>query len=590
LVTEPGLSSNPRLLYTETHYALAALLLFLLEKRDEALLDLAESRLRLWQQGPVPLTFFNSMAFCLAAIVLKRSGHRHRGLQSILEELVASTPLRHRDVAYTQYCGNNAYLQQVAVDTVLLPLAREEDVTQEGLDCLLAEFHRFRTAEGFFFDLPRYGTAQEPLHPPTYILKMLFLAGVCHELRPSEDFAQLFRDGMSAVLPLLTREGNFSYFGRTDNSPFAAGLMIFDLRKAARLHARRHREFDEACSSAERFYQTFPKTAAGMLQCNRFADAKAAAELVYSRDDYAYVGQYSLSSCAYALLGAYWFPASGQPAAGSREIDRAATGTAGRSEDLGVVRMTGAAHELLVRTKSQVTSWDRRYLGPTILRCEIGGRLLVGAVPRTISTDEKVAQIPRPKGRIARTAELLRRRFRKGIEQLDGASVGYLPVIRHGTVDYLPYALLSMEVSSRSLKSRYRMLQLSVRGLHPCFIELDEFLHRNLPGLKPKLYSRPRFKAVDAFELSREIHLGAESCRIEDRISGDLEGKTLLFSVRHFPSASVRVLGLSKREALTCWGSDGLQTLDLYEALPTGSQVRYECHIEPAARSAAPAP
>jgi hypothetical protein len=193
------------------------------------------------------------MAFCLAAIVLKRSGHRHRGLQSILEELVANTPSRHRDVAYTQYCGNNAYLQQVAVDTVLLPLARGEDVTQEGLDCLLAEFHRFRTAEGFFFDLPRHGTAQEPLHPPTYILKTLFLAGVCHELHPSEDLAQLFRDGMSSVLPLLTREGNFSYFGRTDNSPFATGLMIFDLRKATRLHAHRHREFDEACSSAERF-------------------------------------------------------------------------------------------------------------------------------------------------------------------------------------------------------------------------------------------------------------------------------------------------------------------------------------------------
>ena len=87
-------------------------------------------------------------------------------------------------------------------------------------------------------------------------------------------------------------------------------------------------------------------------------------------------------------------------------------------------------------------------------------------------------------------------------------------------------------------------------------------------------------KLVDSLEFSRDIYLERESCRIEDRISGDLKGKTLLFSVRYFPCASVRLQGLSKRESMTGWGSDGRQTLELYEAQAAGSQVRYECHIE----------
>jgi hypothetical protein len=214
------------------------------------------------------------------------------------------------------------------------------------------------------------------------------------------------------------------------------------------------------------------------------------------------------------------------------------------------------------------------------LRYQIDDNLLIGAIPRTISTDEKAAQRPRPKARIRRAAESLQRRFLRGIEELDGTSVGFLPVIRQGPVDYLPYTLLSMDVSSRWLKSRYQMLRLSARGFHPCFIEFNEYLHRNLPGLRPRHYSRPGMKLVDSFELSREIYLERDSCRIEDRISGDFRGKTLLFSVRYFPCAFVRVDGLSKKDSITCWGSDGRQTLEIYESRATGSQVRYECHIQ----------
>ena len=579
LVTEPGLACNPRLLYTETHYALAALLLALLDDGREILLDLAESRLRLWNEGPVPLTFFNSMAVCLAAINFKRSGREHAGVNSILEELLANTPRRHRDVAYKQYCGNNAYLQQVAVDTLLLPLALGESVAAEELNYLVTEFRKFRTPEGLFFDLPRHGTVQERLMPPTYILKILFLAGMCHQLCGADELADIFLSGMTTLLPLLSREGSCSYFGRTDNSPFAAGLTIFNLRKAAQLCPGKMRDFLSACSSTERYYQSFPKTSTGLLQCNRFTDARSLSELAYSRDDYAYVGQYSLASCAYALLGCYCLPLAGdlgpQPGNG---IGRNRTAT---SRDLGVVKLASDSTELILRTGSQITAWDRRYLGPTILRYQVDDQLLIGAIPRTVSSDERAAQKAPPETRLRRGTTFLRRRFRKGFEQLDGISPGFLPVVRQGRFDYLPYKLLALEVSPSHLKSHYQMVQLCARGIHPCMIELGELLHRNLPPLKPKYYSQPSMKPVDSLQLRREIRLEPEGLWLEDRISGDLTQKTILFSVRYFLLASIEVRGLAKLESLTCWGSNGRQTLDIYEAEGVGSEIRYQCELRP---------
>ncbi|OFW03068.1 MAG: hypothetical protein A3G20_01615 [Acidobacteria bacterium RIFCSPLOWO2_12_FULL_59_11] len=594
IVTEPGTAFSPRLLYTETHYALAALLLFLIDRTNREWLDLAESRLRIWNQGEVPLTFFNAMAICVAAIVFKRSAENHPGLQSILEELVANTR-EHRRPAYKQWCGNNAYLQQVAVDTVLLPIARGRHVTDENMDSLLTEFRRYLTPEGFFYDLPREGTAQEHLLPPTYIMKMLFLAGLCHHLHPREELAQLFRSGMASALPLLTREGSFSYFGRTDNSPFAAGLTIFDLRKAADLSPDLTGEYQNACAAAERYYQTFPRTPAGVLRSNRFADAESDAELARSRDNYAYVGQYSLASCAYALLGRYWFPLSNTsrvrlsgglsgPAEAGHYGRKTSTSSvrptpAATSNDLGLVKLTRQNSELFLRTRSEITSWDRRYLGPTILRYQVGSRLLIGAISRTVSTDGD------PKGSrllsgAHKVTQLFRYRFSRGFDQLDGTSVGFVPVVRHGAVDYLPYKAVSIETSPSHLRTRYQMVQLHARGFHPCFIESIELLHEHVPGLKPKQYSRPKMRLVDFIEFSRDVYLEQDRCRIEDRLVGDLEGKTILFSVRSFPCASIRLNGMTKLQSMIGWGSDGRQTIELYEAQAKHSEIRYECDIE----------
>jgi hypothetical protein len=566
---------HPRLLYTETHYALTAVLLFLQDGQDRRMLDLAEARLRLWAGGPVPLTFFNAMAICLAAIVFKRSGAEHAGLQSILDELVARTR-DHRQVAYSQWCGNNAYLQQVVVDTVLLPRARGHEVTNEGLALLLAEFRSFRTPEGFFFDLPRNGTDHERLCPPTYVMKMLFLLGVCHEVHPAAQFADLFRGGMAAVLPLVTGDGNFSYFGRTDNSPFAAGLTIFNFRKAAQLTPEARGEYQDACARAERFYLTFPRASSGVLESNRFADATSEAEAWYSKDAYAQVAQYSLSSSAYVLLGSHWYPAptdAGRCAEASERPAAVAT-----SDDLGVVKLTGKNGELVVRTRSEMTSWDRRYLGPTILRYAVDDTLLVGAIPLTVSTD-RAAQ-PRSSANAARRLlDLFKYRYVNGAEQLDGTSVGFLPVLRQGTVDYLPYNPVSVQASPSRVTTRHEMIRMDARGMSACLVDAQQIVRAAAPGLKPRRYVEVRMKPAPSIELTRDIVLDPASCRLEDRISGDLDGMSLLFSVRYLPGASVRVDGLTKLSSKTGWGSDGRQTIDLYSARPTGSEIRYRCEI-----------
>jgi hypothetical protein len=431
LVTEPNGKGHPAQLYTETHYALAAVLLFISGDEDRSLLDLAVHRLRLWNNASGPMFAFNAMAVCLTAIVLRRSGEQHPGLQSILTDLIARAREYRHDV-YRMNCGNNAYLQQVAVDMVLLPLARQQNVANEGVEHLIAEFHKYRTPEGFFYDLPRSGTQEERVCPPAYIMKMLFLAGVCHELHPAAALARLFQPGMAAALPLLTREGLFSYFGRTDNSPFAAGLTIFNLRKAAQLSADHRRGYDHAAAAAERYYATFPRTPSGLLQSNRFRNAESPAEYNWSRDDYAYVGQYSLASCAYALLGRLWFPVSSEPLPdyfpdGQRPLVAV-------SRDLGLVKLELGDSELILRTGSELTREDnsRRYLGPTILRYQRQDRLLVGAISRTISTDASVR--PRPHIRAVRAWQFFRDPFVSGIEQWDGTSVGFLPVLRRGAV------------------------------------------------------------------------------------------------------------------------------------------------------------
>jgi hypothetical protein len=276
-----------------------------------------------------------------------------------------------------------------------------------------------------------------------------------------------------------------------------------------------------------------------------------------------------------------WFPVSPEPlAAHCPSGDRPPTVAVSR--DLGIVKLDAPASELILRTRSELTSWDRRYLGPTILRYECQGRLLVGAISRTVSTDAILR--PRIGSRARKAWTVFRDRFVNGIEQLDGTSVGFLPVLRRGHLDYLPYQVVAHEASPERVRSRYEMARLHAKGWRPCVIEAVALLSRNLPLVRPKRYTPPPVKPVRSLTLERDVYMTPHGCRIEDRVSGDLRGMTLLFSVRRLPGASIRVRGLTLARSATGWGSDGRHTLELYEGRAAGSEIRYECDIQLAER------
>lgn len=572
LITEPGLHFHPRYLYAETHFALAALLTSLLDDDKERWLDLAAARLRLWDGHGAPSTFFNAMAACLIALVYRRAGSDHPDLEAAISTILARTD-EYRQSAYREWCGNNCYLQQVVVDLVLLPAARGEELGPDVARVVAAEFMRFRTKEGFFFDLPRETGQSARLIPPTYVMKILFLLGIAHEFYPADEFRQLFRAGVSATLPLLTREGNLSYFGRTDNSPFSAGLTLFNLRKALQLDVA-DVGLGVACSASERFYRSFPRSRDGLLECNRYFDAATGEERLYSKDNYAKVGEYSVASCAYALLGCFVAPNSDEVR--DDAVAEQATVSA-YSSDLGVANFRSGDQELIVRTSSDPESWDRRYLGPTLLSLRVGASQLVGAISKTVSSDRDLRP-PQTGSRPARAIRRIKEFYIRGFEQLDASTVGFMPIVRHGSFDYLPLEIERISVGTTSVDVSYCMTKLYARGLGSIYVELRELARRRF--LRHGEYLAPLTSRAPGISLHRSIGLEGSRCFIRDRFSGKIAGKTILFSTRSFAPAKVAVSGLEMRETFNGWGSNGIQTITVYGAVARENALEYECEIE----------
>jgi hypothetical protein len=225
-----------------------------------------------------------------------------------------------------------------------------------------------------------------------------------------------------------------------------------------------------------------------------------------------------------------------------------------------------------------LASWDRRYLGPTILRYQVDGRLLVGAISRTLSSDAAAsASSSRPSSAVGKIYGLVRGWIVDGIEQLDGTSVGFLPVLRRGAIDYLPYTVIDQETTASGVRTRYRVVRLRARGYRHSAVEGLEMLRARLRGPRP--YRAPHIRSTDSVELSRDIRLEGGRCRIEDRWTGSLGGARVLFSTRSLPGAAIHVRGLKKVRSLTGWGSDGRQTHDVYEAQGSGSELKYGCDI-----------
>jgi hypothetical protein len=240
--------------------------------------------------------------------------------------------------------------------------------------------------------------------------------------------------------------------------------------------------------------------------------------------------------------------------------------------------LTSADSELLLRITGEVTSWDRRYLAPTVLRFEVEGSLLVGAISRTLSTDRDIGpSIPR--NRATAVLAALRSWYVQGLEQIDAVSVGFVPVVRSGSVDYLPYRVKRLTATESSIEIHYGMLRVSTRGLSACVIELRERLRTRLPWLKRGEYGRPRMRPDDSIECVRTITLTSGECRIQDRISGNLRGKSVLLSTRGFPAARIRVAGLSEQRACVGWGSEGKQAIVVHSTRLDDDAIEYECVV-----------
>jgi hypothetical protein len=76
---------------------------------------------------------------------------------------------------------------------------------------------------------------------------------------------------------------------------------------------------------------------------------------------------------------------------------------------------------------------------------------------------------------------------------------------------------------------------------------------------------------------------------VTDRLSGTIEGKRVLLSVRSLPGTAVTVKGLRHSSSVIGWGSDGKQDIELYEAVASGT-LSYEIEIKPRRSNDRPPP
>lgn len=167
----------------------------------------------------------------------------------------------------------------------------------------------------------------------------------------------------------------------------------------------------------------------------------------------------------------------------------------------------------------------------------------------------------------------------RGFEQLDASTVGFMPIVRHGSVDYLPFEVERITVGTTSVDVSYWMTKLYARGLGSIFVEFRELARRRL--IRHGEYLAPLTASSSAITLHRSIGLEGSRCFIRDRFSGKIAGKTVVFSTRSFAEAKVAVSGLEAREVINGWGSNGLQMITVYGSLARENALEYECTIEP---------
>jgi hypothetical protein len=573
-VLEPCVQQDIRDIYTETYYALGLVLLYLLEGHDSARLDLAAARLEKWERLKTE-TPFNNFANCLTWVIAQRSGIEHTTLRGILRRLCEGQSKRYTDV-YAAGCGNNIYIMQLVTDVVLTPLATGTSNEERELDFLFSELGRYCSPEGFYCDAPRAGSQPTRQFPLAYCTKFLFLLGISEVLTREEQFRSLFLAGMRAALPLMTREGGFSYFGRSDNTTFANALNIFNLRLAAQLDPNAVPNYRHLAELQLGVYTATPRAPGGWLEVNQFSGGDGSErDFAWSRDSYAFPTEYSVASAAYVLLSELYCP----PRTHSTDAAALNLNTAMHSADLGIAKLSAGDTEVLIRTGSQPQVCDRRYLGPTILRHARGSQVLIGALPKTCSTDW--IALSTDQDRLRRVIGLLRYRCCHGYEQFDACSAGFIPVVAQGSRLYFPSAATSVSTEKTAIHAEHPFIAVKMRGAHMALREAVDLLGKNLGSRG--VSECPELILQVPILLRRDLVL-AESglLTLTDTLTGQLAGRSVQICVRRRRGVDVRVEGMILIRTLQGWASDEKVDLDIYEMRCVGNELRYNIAISAA--------
>lgn len=361
------------------------------------------------------------------------------------------------------------------------------------------------------------------------------------------------------MLPIIAKDGSFSYFGRSDNTTFASGLMLFNLKLGIALDEDNRSRYQVFWERQWDHLISMPRTTKGWLKVNLFDGGNEASEDTWSRDAYTQPIEYSAAAICYVLLG--------QLVASSTTVDFVRPKTAretGASRDLGVVRLTNGLSEAILRTQGELVVGDRRYMAPTILRLETDAGVVVGAIPKSCEDDIEICTATF--GRYARHLQRLLHFVRIGLDELNVCGVGFLPHLLRGSEICFPFELLSLRVDSDCVATDYAMCSARHLGWDYALRELTSLVRKNLHQ-RVRRPESPKITRVVGARLSRTVRLTSDGLMIDDRLSGAGGWSRLRLSTRTLAgTALASVEGLDFERHLLGWSSDGLTNLNVYSA------------------------
>jgi hypothetical protein len=293
-----------------------------------------------------------------------------------------------------------------------------------------------------------------------------------------------------------------------------------------------------------------------------------------SRDNYAYRWQYALAGAAYCLLGRHIFTlpeALIEPGATDKQRQVFA------SASLGIVHAQAGDIDLFIRTGCSLAVTDRRQFGPTILRLEQAGHTVVGTIPVTVSSDSRITVKWQGRPTVMRHFDLLRYRWRHGFEHLQRELVGFLPVLRQQHRAWMPTQPAEQQIDGNCLATTHSFQGIHASGWVSAWNHFKSLAVKHVPAsMKPMLREQSLLQDKVAIKLVRTVRWSMDTVSIEDRITGEIEGKDLVVGTRMLNNGKIQVVGLTPGKRLRGWSSDGPQEIQLYGTRCNGTECRYE--------------